>query len=208
MIAPRIRGRIVALAVAVLALPIAVLAANNQAPGLRSPAAFASIADRDSRSAALFTEMGKVIQSPRCINCHPRGDHPLQGDMMRVHTPPVVRGPDGFGAPGMECGTCHGAGNVAFATGTGSIPGNPKWHVAPLMMAWEGKTLGEICSQIKDPARNGGKSLADLITHNSTDDLVGWGWHPGKGRTPAPGTQAQFGALTRAWVASGAKCPA
>ncbi|GAA0323163.1 hypothetical protein GCM10009087_36810 [Sphingomonas oligophenolica] len=207
MIAPMIRPRIVALAVALLALPIAVLAANDQ-PGLRAPAAFASIADRDARSVALFTEMGKVIESPRCLNCHPRGDHPLQGDSMHPHSPPVVRGAYGYGAPGMECGTCHGRDNVDFANGTGSIPGNRKWHIAPLSMAWEGRTLGEICAQIKDPARNGNKSLADLVTHNETDDLVGWGWHPGKGRTPAPGTQAQFGALTRAWVESGAKCPA
>ena len=27
---------------------------------------------RAARSVALFTEMGKVIQSPRCLNCHPR----------------------------------------------------------------------------------------------------------------------------------------
>jgi hypothetical protein len=40
-----------------------------------------------------------------------------------------------------------------------------------------------------------------------TDTLVGWAWHPGAGRTPAPGTQAQFGALIDAWIASGAACP-
>jgi hypothetical protein len=75
-------------------------------------------------------------------------------------------------------------------------------------MAWEGKTLGQICAQIKDRKRNGGKTLEQLIEHNSHDTLVGWGWNPGPGRTPVPGTQAQFGELTRAWVASGAKCPA
>ena len=36
-----------------------------------------------------------------------------------------------------------------------SIPGNPNWHLAPIEMAWEGKTLGQICEQIKDKARNG-----------------------------------------------------
>jgi len=75
-------------------------------------------------------------------------------------------------------------------------------------MAWEGKSLAEICAQIKDPARNGGKTLEKLVEHNTNDVLVGWGWNPGKGRSPAPGTQAQFGALTKAWVESGAKCPA
>jgi hypothetical protein len=204
MIAPRI----MALAVAALALPIAVLAANTEPTALQSPAAFASIADKDARSLALFNEMGKVIQSPRCLNCHPRGDHPLQGDDMHAHSPPVVRGPYNFGASGMECTTCHGRDNLAFANGERSIPGNRKWSLAPLSMAWEGKTLGEICTQIKDPARNGHKTLDQLVEHNSSDVLVGWGWHPGKGRTSAPGTQAQFGALTRAWVDSGAKCPA
>jgi hypothetical protein len=41
----------------------------------------------------------------------------------------------------------------------------------------------------------------------SGDSLVGWAWPPGKGRTPAPGTQAEFGALMRAWADSGAHCP-
>jgi len=36
---------------------------------------------------------------------------------------------------------------------------------------------------------------------------VGWAWHPGEERSPAPGTQAQFGALIRAWISSGAHCP-
>lgn len=39
------------------------------------------------------------------------------------------------------------------------------------------------------------------------DHLVGWGWNPGEGRAPAPGTQAQFGELIQAWIDTGAKCP-
>jgi hypothetical protein len=30
-------------------------------------------------------------------------------------------------------------------------------------MAWEGKTLAEICAQLKDPARNGGRKVEELI---------------------------------------------
>jgi len=40
------------------------------------------------------------------------------------------------------------------------------------------------------------------------DELVGWAWAPGGKRTPAPGTQAEFGALMQAWFDSGAVCPA
>ena len=49
-------------------------------------------------------------------------------------------------------------------------------------MGWEGKTLGEICAQIKDPARNGDRSLATLVEHIGEDHLVGWAWAPGPGR--------------------------
>jgi len=190
-----------------LGLAIASQAREQKAEGLKPVGAFAGIADPAARSVAIFTEMGKVIQHPRCVNCHPRTDRPLQGDAQQPHNPPVSRGPTDRGMAGLECSTCHGPRNVAFANGTGSIPGHPEWHAAPIEMAWEGKTLGQICQQIKDRKRNGGKSLEQIVEHNAHDSLVGWGWNPGPGRTPAPGTQAQFGELSRAWLASGAKCP-
>jgi hypothetical protein len=74
-------------------------------------------------------------------------------------------------------------------------------------MAWEGKSIGEICRQIKDPQRNGGRTLAMLHEHLAHDDLVAWGWHPGTGRDPAPGSQQMLGELVAAWIESGAECP-
>jgi hypothetical protein len=122
---------------------------------------------------------------------------------MIPHQPLVVRGIDGHGAPGLACDTCHHAANFDAA----GVPGNPGWRLAPASMAWQGKSLGAICEQIKDPARNGGKDMAALLKHVSEDSLVGWAWSPGGLRPPAPGTQAEFGALMRAWAASGAHCP-
>ncbi|WP_392337022.1 Isoquinoline 1-oxidoreductase subunit [Loktanella salsilacus] len=176
--------------------------------GLRTADEFDSITDEAARSAALFEEMFVVIESPRCLNCHPVGDVPLQGDDMQLHQPPVVRGVGDFGAPGMRCSTCHGAENVAFTTGEGSIPGHSPWQLAPIEMGWVGLSAAEICDQIKDPERNGNRTLAELHEHNATDGLVGWGWEPGEGRTPAPGTQDIFGQLTQAWIDTGAACPA
>lgn len=199
---------LIALGASVLVLGAAVAATVEQKPQLKSADAFDTIADQDARSVALFEEMGKVLTHPRCINCHPRTDRPNQGDAMVPHNPPVTRGPDGHGAPGLECSTCHGPRNVALANGKGSMPGHPDWHLAPASMAWEGKSLREICEQLKDPKRNGGKTLAQIAEHNAHDGLVGWGWNPGDGRAPVPGTQAQFGELSKAWVATGAKCPA
>jgi len=74
-------------------------------------------------------------------------------------------------------------------------------------MAWVGQTSSHICNQMKDPKRNGGRTLAQIVEHNGHDELVAWGWKPGADREPAPGTQAEFGALSAAWVATGAECP-
>ena len=188
----------------VLASCLAMPAAMAQSASLKSPADFASIGDEAARSRALFEEAGKVIQSPRCQNCHPVGARPTQGDDMHPHLPLVVRGLDDQGAIAMRCITCHQTANFQPA----GVPGAPKWHIAPVAMAWQGKSLGAICEQIKDPARNGKRSLAQIHDHMAHDELVGWGWHPGGTRTAAPGTQAQFGELIDAWIKTGAACPA
>src|ERR1700761_3710492 len=126
-----------------LATCLAAPAAMAQSASLKSPADFASIADPAARSRALFEEAGKVIESPRCQNCHPVGQRPTQGDDMHPHLPLVVRGSDDMGAIGLRCIPCHQAANFEPA----GIPGNPKWHMAPIEMAWQGKSLGAICEQ-------------------------------------------------------------
>jgi len=197
----------VQLLVAALVLPMSVLTAyavsDSPPDSLASVESFSSIPDTAVRSAAIFTELGKVLTHPRCLNCHPAGDRPRQGDMARLHQPPVGRGADGFGLPAMRCSICHLQANFNPA----GVPGDPIWHLAPREMGWEGKTLGEICAQIKDPARNGNRSLDALIEHIGEDHLVGWAWAPGRGRQPAPGTQKQAGVLVEAWVKTGAECP-
>ena len=201
---------VIAAGLGLLAITGAAIAADKevQAPpmatSLKPLSDFTAIKDRKQRSLALFAEVGKVIQHPRCLNCHPRGERPTQTDAMRPHMPLVVRADSGMGAAGLRCQTCHHEKNYDVA----GVPGNPKWQLAPVEMAWQGKTLGEICVQIKDKARNGGRAMPELIHHMAEDELVGWGWNPGGKRTPAPGTQAQFGALFKAWADSGAVCPA
>lgn len=169
---------------------------------LATPESFAGIGDTAARSAAMFTELAKVLTHPRCVNCHPAGDHPRQAEG-RPHQPPVARGDDGHGLAAMRCSICHQAANFE----PGRVPGHPEWHLAPREMAWEGKTVGEICLQIKDRQRNGGRSVEELIHHIGDDTLVGWAWAPGSERRPAPGTQKEAGALVAAWVKTGAACP-
>ena len=170
---------------------------------LRAVSEFKAISPLENRSKALFLEATRVMLHPRCSNCHPNGESPFQGIDQHLHQPPVTRGPEDHGVVGMQCGTCHQLKNQELAR----VPGAPKWGVAPLEMAWVGKTPQQLCEQVKDPARNGGKTLEQILEHSAHDELVAWGWAPGPTREPAPGTQAQFGALIEAWIQTGAHCP-
>src|SRR5271156_4957582 len=155
---------------------------------------------------AAFNRAWTVFDSPRCRNCHPSGDAPLQGDDGHVHIQDVKRGPDGQGVYGMKCSTCHQAANLP---GDNTPPGNPKWSLplANMKMVIQGETAGQFCRQLKDPAKNGHRTLAQIIEHVSSDDLVGWGWNPGDGRTLPPLSRPEFVAAMNIWVDNGAACP-
>jgi hypothetical protein len=174
---------------------------------LKGPSEFESIGDQAERSRLIFAEIGKFLTHPRCMSCHPAGDHPLQGADHHEHMPRVWRSDTGH--LGTHCEECHTDNNVALngSATYQSIPGNPRWGPAPLSMAWEGKTIGDICRQLKDTTRNGGRDLGMLQEHVAKDDLVAWRRNPGLGREPAPGSQESAGALVQAWIDSGAECP-
>jgi len=59
-----------------------------------------------------------LAADPRCTNCHPAGDRPRQGDLSRLHQPPVTRGIGGHGLPAMR---------ARFANfEPGRMPGHPE----------------------------------------------------------------------------------
>jgi hypothetical protein len=159
--------------------------------------------DDPVRSAAAFQEATKVFRSPRCMNCHPAGSRPTQGDDMHPHIMNVQRGPRDHGAVGLQCMACHGTQN----NDSSGVPGAPKWALAPASMGWQGLNDRELCEALKDQKKNHGMSLEKLVDHNAHDELVAWAWNPGNGRKPAPGTQEEFGKLVAEWVATGAHCP-
>ena len=153
-----------------------------------------------------FLQVYKVLISPRCQNCHPAGDAPLQGDDSHVHLQNVKRGKDGHGVYGMRCDTCHQTANLP---GEHMPPGNPKWGLPPAehKMVFVGRSPAELCGQLKDPKQNGGRSLQALFEHVAFDDLVGWGWDPGQGRTLPPLSRADTSAQMKTWIEGGAACP-
>jgi hypothetical protein len=156
-----------------------------------------------------FRQMATVFQHPRCMNCHPRTDFPRQGDDRHRHTMNVTRGPADRGPPGLHCSTCHQSGNQS-ASGVPGAPAPPDWHLAPLRMAWDGLSAGELCRALLDPAR-GGMKPGQFIPHFQTG-LVRWAWSPGAGshggmREAPPIPYERFMVLTREWIDRGAPCP-
>jgi len=209
------RERLLALGVAsATAILVAALGAcvtatdhGSDARSLAPVDSFSSIADPTARSAALFVEMAKVIQHPRCLNCHPATRSPTQGEDLHPHVPPISS-EEAIFAAGLPCSTCHQTRNSPTSSaGIRSVPGAEHWGLAPESMTWQGLTTREVCQQIQDPARNGNRSLDKIRVHLAEDHLVGWAWHPGEGREPVPGTQEQFGELVAAWIETGAYCP-
>jgi hypothetical protein len=157
-----------------------------------------------TRLAARFEDIAPVLQSPRCMNCHTVTSFPRQGDDRHRHSQNVSRGADNHGAAGLKCSTCHVDHNQASS----GVPGAPKWGLAPLSMAWEGLSVANLCKVLKDPTKNGGRSIDDLVSHMTEDPLVQWAWNPGGGRMPPPVAQSAFHDLVRQWAAAGAECPA
>ena len=151
---------------------------------------------------APFDPIASVLMHARCMNCH-QDQSPRQGDARTVHLPLVVRGRDGHGAPTQPCQTCHQTTNTA----DGFVPGVRDWHLAPLSMLWEGRTKEQICEQMKDPARNGGRRTgAEIIEHMKSDPLVLWAWSPGAGRQAPPLSHEKFVEALEAWVKVGMPC--
>ncbi len=157
----------------------------------------------ESQPAHPFLKIATVLQHPRCLNCHPRGDNPLQGGDNHLHLMKITRGKDDKGAVAARCYACHRDENNDVS----GVPGAPHWQLAPVSMSWQGLSPGELCAVLKNPQLNGNRGLAELVKHMDEDKLVQWGWNPGKGREPVPIPHAEFVSLLKEWVALGGACP-
>jgi hypothetical protein len=158
-----------------------------------------------AESVKAFMEVYKVLMSPRCMNCHPSGDIPLQGDDSKLHTMSPKRGKDGKGLYAMKCTNCHQPENTQ---GIHMPPGSPDWHLPPanMKMVFQGRTPNQLAKQLVDRKRNGNKSMAQLLAH-ADDKLVLVGWNPGEGRSVPPMSHAEFKKAWIAWINNGAYAP-
>jgi cytochrome c5 len=195
-----------------LVASVAMLLVGCAQPSVQRSAALSK--QSDSTAAAAWEQVASVLLHPRCINCHTATEYPQQGDDRHRHLFGVVRGAEGKGVPGQACTTCH----LTTNNNRTGAPGGPHWHLAPLSMAWQDAndqplSSGAICRRLKDKAKNGNRSAADLVEHHEQEPLVLWAFSPGKhpggtARSVPPLTHAQFVAASRVWAAAGAPCPA
>lgn len=157
-------------------------------------------------SVKAFGDVYKVLMSPRCLNCHPAGDIPLQGDDSHVHRMFPKRGPDGKGLYAMKCANCHQDENTP---GLHMPPGSPKWHLPPadMKMVFEGKSPYQLARQLMNKKENGNKTVEDLIKH-ADDELVLAGFNPADGLKKPPLTHREFKKAWITWLTTGAYAPA
>lgn len=196
-----------ALALALLAIATVALAESMARVSQASRATPTPAAAVDEAAAkAAFASAYEVFMHPRCMNCHPVGDVPYQGDDKRLHPQNVQRAADGKGKYALKCSNCHQLENTP---GANMPPGAPNWHLptGSMKLVFEGRSAGELCRQMKNPAQNGGKTPAQLVEHVSHDNLVLWGWAPGDGRSAPPLSHAEFVRAMQEWVRNGAACP-
>jgi len=155
-------------------------------------------------AASLFAPIYEVLVSPRCMNCHPEGDRPLADS--GVHAMNVSR--TSFES-GLQCSTCHADHNTQLPGAPPGPPGAPHWQLPPkeTPMVFQNRTVTALCQQLRDPAQNGERTLAELLEHVEKDPLVLWGWNPGGTRAPPPISHAAFVQHVRSWIDAGGICP-
>lgn len=195
---------IIALLISIVAAAISGTNRNVDSANEPSNGEIRSVKD-SAASVAAFKEVYKVLMSPRCMNCHPAGDIPLQNDDSHIHTMLPRRGKTGHGVYAMKCSNCHQPSNTP---GLRTPPGNPKWALPPadMKMVFQGKSAHDLALQIMDYKRNGHKNKAQLLEH-ARDTLVKWGWNPGEGRTLPPLNYPVFVKAWDTWINNGGYAP-
>ena len=157
-----------------------------------------------------------VTSHPRCSNCHtdernvPMWSGPSYGKA-RPHGMNINAGDSRIGVETIFCSTCH-----VQSTAPNTVPhaaphtGHP-WMLAPVEFNWFGQSSETVCAQMRDPERNGGRNGDDLVEHIIHDAeikaFITWGFNPGGGREPAPGTMQEHLDDMVTWTAAGMPCP-
>ena len=163
-----------------------------------------------------WSRVYEVTSHPRCANCHtgpsdrPMWSGPSYGET-RQHGMNIQAGESRIGAETLQCSTCHTTKNEDWDNANGTPHAAPRvamgWQLAPVEADWFGRSTEEICAQLRDPDRNGGRTLIDLAEHLNHDLILHWAWSPGGGREPAPYSLQEHVNDILDWGVAGMPCP-
>ncbi len=192
-----------------IALSFASLALGSMAASQTAPT--------QAEGLAAFDRIYEVVSHPRCANCHTGADNvPMWfgGDAgpARPHGMNINAGESRIGAETLPCSTCHRASEDLQSAPNAPPHAALDWQLAPVEFEWFGKSPTEICAQLSDPARTGGRDAIGLAEHLKDDaghrGFVLWGWNPGGNRSPAPYSLETHIQDVLLWGAAGQPCPA
>ncbi|MGB3406040.1 MAG: hypothetical protein WBA67_00960 [Jannaschia sp.] len=173
-----------------------------------------SVAPEDGLDA--WDSIHTVLTHPRCLNCHVGSDNvPLWGTAEtpdRIHGMAINAGESRIGVETLSCRTCHQTSARPNTVAHAAPHTGMDWQLAPAEFQSTDRSSAEICAQMRDPARNGGRDAAGLIEHILHDaEVIGfitWSFDPGAGRDPAPGSLQAHLEDMAIWTAAGMPCPA
>lgn len=157
-----------------------------------------------------------VVTHPRCANCHVDADAipmwtPAGETRPRVHGMNIRGGESRIDAEAFPCSSCHMISTEANEPAPAPPRAGIDWQLAPADFTWFGKSGAEICAQLKDPKRNGGRDAVGLLEHlrrdASLNGFIPRGWTPGAGRATPPGTFEEHVKDMALWGAAGQPCP-
>ena len=163
-----------------------------------------------------WSRIYEVASHPRCANCHTgESDRPMWSGpsygKARVHGMNIRAGATRIGAEYILCSTCHTTKNTDWDNANVTAHAAPRvamnWALAPVEAHWFGQSSEQICSQLRDPATNGGRDTLALAEHLNHDLILHWAWAPGGGREPAPYSLQEHVNDILAWGVAGTPCP-
>ena len=123
-----------------------------------------------------------VVTHPRCANCHVDAKAipmwtPAGESKSRVHGMNIHGGESRIGAETIPCSTCHMTSTLPNDPAPAPLRAGIDWQLAPVEFLWFGKSGAEICAQLKDPKRNGGRDAVGLLEHLAARCIAEW-LHP------------------------------
>lgn len=163
-----------------------------------------------------WSRIYEVASHPRCANCHTGpSDRPIWSGpsygVTRPHGMNIRAGESRIGAEYLLCSTCHTTKNDDWENANETPHAAPRvameWQLAPIEADWFGRSSIEICTQLRDPEKNGDRDALALAEHLDHDLILHWAWKPGGGREPAPYSLQEHVDDILIWGAAGYPCP-